>query len=143
MPVEDTWTWRDLPFLEAAVNGVDRRPGFGRNIHEIAAEIGISETDANAAAAALSDAGLISTRTDAETMDVHAVSGQARQLVGSWPSEQTFADRLVATIDAMAEHATTDDERTRLGRLRDALSSAGRDLLVSVAASVISGQIPR
>lgn len=142
MPVDDTWARRDLPFLEAAVRGVDDRPVIGWTTHEIGVAAGLGEHDVEAAAQALETAGLISVQWTSDDGDVYAVSGQARQLAGSWPSEDNFADRLLAAVTALEEKATTDDERSRLQRLRVALSDVGRGLLVGVASSVISGEIP-
>lgn len=146
MPVDDTWASRDLPVLEAAVRGVDeQRAHGGIRFHDIAQQTGLSDDDVYRAARALDDAGLIELRLVMPSTHgrVMAVSGQARQIVGSWPNEETYVDRLLAAVDALAENASDEDTRSRLRKLRDGLTEAGRDLLVSVAAATISGQIPK
>lgn len=149
MAVEDTWTNRDLPVLEAAVRGVDQHRvaggGGGIPFQEIADQTGLRENDVYASARALEDAGLVELRLvlPATRGRISAVSGQARQIAGSWPTEETYVDRLLAAVEALEANATDEDTRSRLRKLRDGLAAAGRDLLVSVAAATISGQIPK
>lgn len=65
------------------------------------------------------------------------------EAVGQWPSAEAAADRLTAALAAMVD-ATPEGspKRVRLTALRDGLVRAGRDVLVEVAASVITGRLP-
>ncbi|HEY8721483.1 hypothetical protein [Pengzhenrongella sp.] len=69
------------------------------------------------------------------------ISAKARRELGLWPSAEAGADRLMAALDALIAQAKPAD-RSRLEKVRDGLVGAGRDMVVSVAAAVITGQIP-
>lgn len=56
------------------------------------------------------------------------------QQVAGWPSQDSLgmADRLLWVLEERIEQAPTEDERTRLQRLRDAAVGIGRDVLTDV-----------
>lgn len=69
------------------------------------------------------------------------VYAAARQAVGQWPPGESLVEQLVAGLRA-AELAESDP--VQKGRLRaavDALSGIARDVVVEVAASVVSSSI--
>lgn len=147
MRARDTWADRDFPVLVAVVEGVDATAGVGVRMDAVAERTGLPVAEVVTAARALADADLIEIRwimgNAGAGSRINRVSGQARQLTGAWPSAEGYADRLIEAVDVLERNADSDEERSRLQKLRDALGSAGRDLLVSITASVISGQIPR
>jgi len=145
-PVDPTWTSRDLPVLEAAVRGVDAgRMSGGIRFHEIAAQTGLDVDDVYVAARALEDAGFIENSyvMPGTHSRVTRVSGHARQVAGSWPNEDLAADRVLEAVQLLMASASSDEDRSRLRKLLDALGGVSRDVLVSVASAAITGQMPR
>lgn len=56
---------------------------------------------------------------------------RGRRAVGQWPPEDQY-DAFVAVLEQQISDAATDEERTRLDRIRDAAVGVGRDVLTSV-----------
>lgn len=141
-PLEDKWHSRDLPTLRAAARIADGDM-VGARFQEIVAETGISLDDSMLALRALQDGGLVEVRwmAPAQAARVLHISGEARRLVGLWPSPEVAADRLIAAIEAAIERSDDPEERTRLRKFRDGLLGAGRDLAVAIGAAVITGQV--
>lgn len=145
MAVADTWNDRELPVLEAAVRGVDAgRMHGGIRFNDIASQTGLTVEDVYVAARALEDAGFIANAyvSPGTHSRVTSVSGAARERVGSWPSADVGADRLLEAVQRLADSASTDEDRSRLRKLLDALGGVSRDVLVSVVSASISGQMP-
>lgn len=138
----DTWQARDLPFLIEAVRGVDN--GEIVRTEELADRAGLTPEDGQRAAAALHGAGYVEgvgVEEASYPLYITAVSSKARQLSGTWPSEDVGADRLAAALDALIERTSDGEQRSRLLRLREGLASAGRDVAVSMAAAVLGAQV--
>jgi hypothetical protein len=144
LPVDDTWTSRDLPVLEAAVRGVDSHSIVGVALSTIANETTLPVEDVAIAARALQDAGYVAVtwRMRHPSSAITAVSGEARRIAGSWPSNDVAADRLLEAVRQLEASALSDDERGRLRKLLDALSGVSRDVVVQVASAAITGQMP-
>ncbi|SDS08177.1 hypothetical protein [Actinopolymorpha singaporensis] len=144
-PIEDTWYTRDLPLLRATVRLCDKSATGGASFTGIAAESGMSESEVHAGLRALDHGGYF-VKTEgawgAGIIHVFGVTGEARRVVGSWPSPETAADRIEAALEALAKNAPTEVEKSNARRALEAIRSAGRDVVVSVAAAVITGQIP-
>jgi hypothetical protein len=143
--LEDTWSGRELPLLREAAR---RLEGGETNLYvdALAAHLNIDPAQAQAqiAVAALSDDGYLDGMRVAEIRGpivITHISAKARRELGLWPSAEAGADRLMASLDALIAQAESDD-RSRLEKVRDGLMGAGRDLVVSVAAAVITGQVP-
>jgi hypothetical protein len=140
---DDTWTTRDLPVLDAAVTLVDAQPFVGTPLRELAEAAGVSTDGAIAALRALETAGLVEVQWgSARHARVTNVSGEARQLVGAWPTPESYADRLTQELDRRIDQTSDDDERGRLEKMRDAAIGMGRGLFVDVTAAVLTRQIP-
>lgn len=73
---------------------------------------------------------------------VKRVSAEARQLVGLWPTPETALDRMIAALDAIAEHTDDEDTRTRARKVIDGLTGAGRQIGIAAATAVVTGHIP-
>ncbi|SFK37099.1 hypothetical protein SAMN04488085_101268 [Geodermatophilus ruber] len=63
-----------------------------------------------------------------------------RREVGLWPSPDTAADRLMASLEQAIDRAQ-GEQKTRLQRVRDGLSQAGRDVVIGIATGVATGQL--
>ncbi|MBM2621188.1 hypothetical protein JIG36_37370 [Actinoplanes sp. LDG1-06] len=72
---------------------------------------------------------------------VQHVTGKARRAVGSWPSPEVMAGRLVAGMEQAAEREPDEENRSLLRRTAEWFGGAGRDVAVDVAAAVINRQI--
>jgi hypothetical protein len=74
---------------------------------------------------------------------VSRVSGDARRLVGSWPTPETALDRMIEALEAIAANIATDeDTRSRARKLLDGFQSAGRDVASAAARAAITSHIP-
>lgn len=134
-PLPDTWYPRELPVLRTVIRLLDE-PGALASASDVEEATGLPANEVQAALRALASDGLISdTTADAsgEILWLAAASGDARRLSGQWPSPDTVADRLLATLEDLAEHGTDPVEKAKARRALDALGSFSRDLLVSVA----------
>jgi hypothetical protein len=142
--VDDTWVSRDLPVLTAIVELRDRDPlEIGPTVKDVADAIGFDVADVSRATEALDGSFIMMQRMMSDPGDwfVVRVYAAARQAVGQWPSGESLVEQLVAGLRA-AELAESDP--VQKGRLRaavDALSGIARDVVVEVAASVLSSSI--
>lgn len=59
---------------------------------------------------------------------------KGRRTVGQWPPEDQY-DAFVAVLDQQIASAPTEEERSRLERMRDVALGMGRDVLTSVLAA--------
>jgi DNA-binding MarR family transcriptional regulator len=142
---EDTWFSRDLPVLDAAVHLVDAAAFAHPSAHELAERTGLELDQVLTALRALEQAGLIAvtfTMGGGRNSHVDAISGEARQLVGAWPSAGAIASRLVAELERRADAASSDEERSKWRRLLDSVLGLGREVVVDVAAAAITRQVP-
>lgn len=76
-----------------------------------------------------------------ESWHVKGVAGEARRMVGQWPTAEQFVDEVVHRLQAAADEEPDEERR---GRLRELASSAGgvaRQVFVDVTAAVITRQM--
>jgi len=140
-PASDTWDHRDLPVLRSIVAGIDR--GAHMTPDAIVEETGIDEDQVTIAIEALESDGLVigAPRYAGGIRFVSKVSGEARRKAGSWPTPETGVGRLIAALQDIAENSDSEDHRTRAQKALDALTGAGKQIAVSVASAVITGQV--
>jgi len=142
--LNDVWTSRDYPVLVAVAQLLEEHDLLQSG--EIAAYCGRDQREVVLALTNLSHRHLVV--RDASTYDgrdnyVTGILPDGLEAVGQWPSSDVAADRLLEALDALADSAPVDSpKRNRLIAIRDALLSAGRDVVVDVAGAVISGRIP-
>ncbi|MFF4548611.1 hypothetical protein ACFY1J_30995 [Streptomyces sp. NPDC001406] len=143
--MDSTWADRDLPVLDAIVKYLDDAAGAKvPELRDIVELTNLEVVEVRKAALALQSDGLIDLRMYAggpETWDVRGVSGEARRLVGQWPTAEQFVDQVVRGLQAAADEEPDPERR---GRLRELAGSAGgmaRDVFVDVATAVISRQM--
>ena len=140
--MEDTWSGRDLPVLNAIVERFDRGEG-PVSPFEIQHDTQLSAEDVDKALRALdSEEPPYFTATTAgvtrDVIKIMSVTGYARRAVGAWPSPDALADRILAGLRDAAENADDKEERSRLRRLAAWLGGAGRDILVDVAGTALA-----
>ncbi|MGX1254237.1 DNA-binding transcriptional regulator YhcF (GntR family) [Streptomyces ambofaciens] len=143
--MENTWADRDLPVLDAIVRYLDQAAGASLpELRDIAEQTDLEIVEVGKAALALESDRLIEIGKTAGghgTWYVKRVSGEARRLVGQWPTAEQFVDELAQRLQAAADEEPDPERR---GRLRELASSAGdvaRNVFVDVATSVISRQM--
>lgn len=143
--MDNTWANRDLPVLDALVKYLDDAAGrLIPQLRDIAELTGLSVTDVSKAALALESDHLIDLGKsigDPGSWHVSRVSGEARRLVGQWPTAEQFVDEVARRLQSAADEEPDPERR---GKLRELASSAGdvaRNVFVDVATSVISRQM--
>jgi hypothetical protein len=144
--VEDTWTNRDLPVLEAVVGRLDEGAQHIW-VRDIAEATGLDPVDVGRAFRALEGRyiddmtpmpGLVS----ANDWAVSSVTAEARYAVGQWPTPESLIDRLAEAFTAAAEREPDVQKRGRLREIAGALTGGLRDLAIGVAGEVIARKIP-
>lgn len=134
-PVRQTWEERELVLLKAIAR-FEQEAGEELNSWQLAELTGLEPRDVEVGLHALYDAGYI-TGTDASGFDqafglmAIRLEERGRRAVGQWPPEDQF-DAFVAVLEQRIAEASTDEERSRLERVRDAALGVGRDVLTSV-----------
>jgi len=94
-PMEDTWTSRDLPVLDATVALLENRPLV--DVTDIAARAGLTVAETGSALQAMEGAyvELAISMGGPESWSVQGVTPAARRAVGQWPSAESLITRLV------------------------------------------------
>lgn len=143
--MEKTWASRDLPVLDAMVKYLDDAAGASvPELRDIAELTELEVVEVSKAALALESDHLIELGKTAGghgTWYVKRVSGDARRLVGQWPTAEQFVDEVAQRLQAAADEEPDPERR---GRLRELASSAGdvaRGVFVDVTSAVISRQM--
>lgn len=141
----ETWTTRELPILVAILRRLDAGAGIVE-LEDVRAELGM---DGNAevwpaiqalmhASPPFLDVDLSNGwRSDHAGGTVLRVGERTRRELGTWPTPETLADRLVAALLAAADAEHDADEKSRLRALAEGLGGFGRDVLVQVTATAI------
>jgi DNA-binding transcriptional ArsR family regulator len=140
--LDDVWQARDFPVLREVARRADERPrGLWVSLEEIGQAVDLDEAEVERAAFALYDAGLV--HVDERATMIAGFTGmtsEARKIVGLWPSEESIADRLIASLEQAVDRASTPEERTRRQRILDAVRDGGRDFAVALGAGILTGK---
>lgn len=143
--MENTWANRDLPVLDAIVKYLDEAAGAAfPELRDIADLTNLPIADVGKAALALESDHLIELGKNAGghgTWYAKQVSGDARRLVGQWPTAEQFVDEVAQRLRDAADEEPDPERR---GRLRELASSAGdvaRNVFVDVTSAVITRQM--
>ncbi|GAA1822070.1 hypothetical protein HC028_23170 [Planosporangium flavigriseum] len=142
--VNSTWEDRDLPVLRAIVEkwdeGVNTVTPAG-----IAARTGLPEDVVQRALLALDrEDPPFFTPVDGSTLvgkhisGVKEPTGHARRTVGTWPTPEALADRLVQALAQAADNEPDEEKRGWLKKTAAWFGSAGRDVAVDIASSVVT-----
>lgn len=140
--MRDIWTTRDLPVLRAYVELENADDDISNANDDVAAELGMTLDELDRSLSKLDQAEYIHTRATFGGVYVTGVTERRLREVGAWPSEQTALDRMLEALESIAEHTDDEDTRTRARKIIEGLSGAGRQLGLSVAAAVVTGQMP-
>jgi hypothetical protein len=143
--VQPTWEDRDLPVLRAVVDLFEEN-GSGVDPESVQRITGFDGPTVARALRALRDNPdqpfFTDCANDADdtVVMVGAPTGWARRAVGLWPTPEILADRIIAVLDRAAEAEPDEAKRGRLKELARFVASSGRDLLVQMAANIVTGQ---
>jgi len=138
------WDREHFPVLKSAVDGLNAdRTMAGFPLRDIATEVGLEPIDVVAALKALENGGLLEVHWTMPPWGarVTRASEAGQTLAGAWPTEDNFADRLIAALEQVAANTDDEDTRTRTQKIVDLLSGAGRDIAVGVGTAMITGAI--
>ena len=142
--LDDKWNSRDLPVLVAAARLLEDQDFVDADI--IAADLELSHRDVVLALKNLEHRHLelLNTSTyDGRDYMVRGIFPAGLEAAGQWPSPELAADRLEAALTALVDAAPEGSpQRGKFVALRDGLLAAGRDVIIDVAGSVISGRLP-
>ena len=67
------------------------------------------------------------------------LTGKGLQVVAGWPGAGVAAERLLTVLDAQIDEAGTDDARSRLIKLREAVTGVGTDIVAKIVSNVVTG----
>jgi hypothetical protein len=141
----ETWTTRDLPILVATAELVEASPGAGPHSADIAPKVGMEHADVMRALVALAPTYITVDKLGRSAglagVVVTSLTDEGRRAVGMWPDRADHLAALIAALDGAAEDVEDEEERTRVQRLREALSGAPKRIAEGVVAGVIAGQV--
>lgn len=143
--MENTWAARDLPVLDAMVKYLDDGVGsLYPELRDIAELTGFEVKEVGKAALALESDNLVELGKSAGgpgTWHVSGVSGDARRLVGQWPTAEQFVDELAQRLQTAADEEHDPERRSRLRELASSAGDAARSVFIDVTTAVISKQM--
>ncbi|WP_139131862.1 hypothetical protein [Micromonospora chersina] len=143
----DTWESRDLPVLRAIVE-ISDEGARDMDARDVAKRVGMDlETALVALFALAGEHPPLFKYEDASDFDgrdmclIRDPSGHARRIVGTWPTSETLADRLVQAMEQAADQESDPEKRGWLRKTADWLGSAGRDIAVDVAGTALAKSV--
>jgi hypothetical protein len=139
--MEDTWTNRDFPVLEAIVRLLDQG-SWAVEVRDVAADTGLDPADVDRAIMALVGPYIVEydrfgTGGDPNPWSVSQVTENARRVVGQWPTPETVVDRLAQAFVDAAEDEPDPERKGRLRQVAAFITSTGRDVATEVVSKVI------
>jgi hypothetical protein len=145
--MSSTWETRDLPVLRAIVE-IEDETGEYVQVGDISERTGLDETQVQRAVGALSREyprliSVIDASSAAATFYMAAghATGEARRKVGTWPTPESLADRIVAALEDTASNGETEEERTRAQKMLDGAKGVGKGVLTGVIVKALSGEL--
>lgn len=143
--MEDTWSLRDLPVLEAIVRAHELT-GRAVTPHEVASGAGLDEATVHKALKALASENppfftSMQTRMSGHVSLIGPPTGHARRAVGAWPTAEVIAERLVEALREAADREPDEERKTFLRKAATYLANAGRDLAADIGAAAINRQM--
>ena len=137
--VEDTWTSRDLPVLDATVALLEQ--SFMVTVTDIAARTGFEPAVVAAALGAL-DPGYVDFRKTTTGGDprfwyVYKATPEARRAVGQWPTAEALASRLAEELTAAAATEPDAERKALLTYAARLIGDTLRDVTVRAAGNVL------
>ena len=141
--MEDTWTTRELPVLQAIVAAFEDPDQLGLRIWDVIKLCGLPERDVQLALRALWEASppfIEAARPPEEmTYPIHifGVTERARRAVGQWPTPENLVARLVEGFNAAADQEPDPVRKKRLREAAGVLGETARGVATEVIAKVI------
>ena len=116
------------------------------SVQQIEAATGLSQDDVQRALRALmhEDPPFFTTgpvRASGHITMIGQVTGHARRTVGSWPTPEGLADRIVAALQDAADAADNPEEQTRLRKAADAIGGIGKGVVTGVLTHVLTNGV--
>lgn len=142
--MDDTWTNRAFPVLEAAVRPLDAADPQWVSVQEIAADTGLDEDVVARALIALHPryvGEMDQFSGGPRPWTIQAVTAEARERVGQWPTPESLIERLADGFNA-AEREPDEQKRGRLPEMAGLLTGTLKDLAVAIAGEVIARKVP-
>jgi len=148
-PIPDTWASPDLPVLRAAIELCLESPGRLHRFRELVEHVGLPYETARAAMLRLDSASppflkIVTEWDDDDALDIVLFSQPTERgllAVGAWPTPESALDRLIQAMEAQAQQAGSEEERSKARAIAAWFGNAGRDLMVNAMAGVVSGSI--
>jgi hypothetical protein len=145
--VQDTWTSRDLPVLDATVALLEQ--SFMVTVTDIAARTGLEPVVVTAALEALDpdyvDFRKTTTGGDPRFWYVYKATPAARRVVGQWPTAEALAGRLAEELATAAAEEPDPERKSLLTHAAGLIGDTLRDVTVRAAGRVLApafGGIP-
>lgn len=134
--IQETWTWRELPILRAALHRVDHQEDLA--LEAIRAETGLTGPQLRQGLHALENATppYLDVAIAGGWRDDYAgglllsVSERTRRELGSWPSAEALVDRLAEVLRDAAGAEPEPARKSKLQAAAEALGSFARDVAV-------------
>jgi hypothetical protein len=143
--VEDTWTGRDLPVLDATVSLLE--DSYMVTVSDIAGRTGLELADVARALETLDptyvDFRKTETGGDPRFWYVLKATPEARREVGQWPTPESLIMRLSRGLSAAAEQETDADRKSLLTHTAGLLGDTLRDAAIEVAARIVTPLGPK
>jgi hypothetical protein len=137
--VEDTWTSRDLPVLDATLSLLEQ--SFMVTVTDIADRTGLEPAVVAAALEALDpsyvDFRKTTTGGDPRFWYVYKATPEARRVVGQWPTAEALATRLADELTAAAARETDVERQGLLTYAARLIGDTLRDATVRAAGHVL------
>lgn len=145
--MRSTWENRDLPVLTSIVElSDDGRLHVTRDA--ISERTGLDDATVHRSlwALAAEDPPLFkyidgSTLQGRDLDHVYAPSGNARRIVGAWPTAEAWADRLVEALQDAANNEPDTDKRSKLRSAASIIGGIAREVVIRTASSAITGSM--
>jgi hypothetical protein len=145
--MQDTWTNRDLPVLQAVVELYDETGRHLTRATSVEQKTGFDQDTVQRALRALRSAPFFQEGSEASGGYIVAVGppyGNAYQIAGAWPTPENLLERLIAAFEAAGGDPNLDEpERSKAKQaalwLGDTLSKIAIGALGGAGGHVLSG----
>lgn len=137
----DMWTERDLPVLKTIIQLIDEDPGQPIPRQRIEQAAGMDEDTVRRAVFSLMDEPYLETIGSAEDGHeyIYRVLGSGKRAAEFWPTPESMTDTLRDALLRAAEAEPDPGKRSKLKALGGFLAEGGRDLVVEVIKTGMTG----
>lgn len=140
---DDKWFSRDLRVLDAVVTAFDEYgPEQIPDVGDLVTATGLEVVEVVKSLIALEGEFLeVGRAGDPDNWWVASITPSARRAVGSWPTPEHLAERVIEAISEAAETASEPETKSRLQRVGGALGGPAKDIFTKVLADVLVRQM--